>query len=176
MMSHYSDPGYVIGNSTTQELDRITQYFKFGNHMEPKSPAELPGFETLESLASAVSTTNFQPTVAELPTPEPLIREPPSSPFEIAELPGSQIRTLPDSPSTWSLEDARIESSLPNHKKNRLEKPFSWRTGESISILGDQHVDPRAPSALKPEDSNMNQQRQGSTPGGRKDAWEGGFF
>lgn len=170
MMSQYSDPRYVIGNSTTQELDRITQFFKFGNDREPKTPAELPGYgtfaESAKSFASAVSTANFQPAVAELP----------STPLEIAELPDNQISRLPDSASTWSFEHARIESSFPIDKKNLLEGFVDWEPGESSSILGDEHVDPTASSALQLEDSNMNQQRQGSTPDGRKDAWEGGFF
>lgn len=41
VMSHYSDPRYVIGNSTAQELERIARLFKFGNENEPRSPVEL---------------------------------------------------------------------------------------------------------------------------------------
>ena len=59
VMSHYSDPSYVLGNSTTQDLERIARMLKFGETSEPVYAAEEYAAE--EYAAELDNTIAFAP-------------------------------------------------------------------------------------------------------------------
>lgn len=69
VMSHYSDPNYVIGNSTAKGLERIARLFKFGDDgdlIRSDSLTELPADGRTTSRGSPVLCAKFQPSMAEL--------------------------------------------------------------------------------------------------------------
>lgn len=88
VMSHYSDPSYVIGNSTAQELERIARLFKFGNESEPRSPAELSA-NSREYSPLTLRTTSIGSKVLQ-PTSQPQLPDS-GGPQEAIEMPTNEM-------------------------------------------------------------------------------------
>lgn len=128
VMSHYSDPRYVIGNSTAEELERIARLFKSGNDSDPRSPAELPANSReyiplaprTRSIGSTVSSAPIQPQIAELES------------TVIAELPASfAFSHQRPSPTTWNASQSDESIKHYQGKGKKPETPTSsGETGE----------------------------------------------
>lgn len=157
VMSHYSDPSYVIGNSSTQELERIARLFKFGNESEPRSPAELSA-NSHEYNPLTLRTTSIGSNVLHS-TSQPQLPDFEGAPIE---LPTNEM--------------SATENYLPtNYSTNRFDENIYFE--ELLrSNLDDLRAGPLASKNSQTEESNIGYRGKGKASAGSGEAEEGGFF
>lgn len=143
VLSHYSDPEYVIGNSTAEELERIARLFKSGNDSEPQSLAELStnsreylpltGWTTRSKTITPIEPTEMESLEfhSTRPSERPPTRSIVFTPMEPAELEANEAAELPASfafrqPSpTWSASQTDESNKHYRGKGKNPETPTS---------------------------------------------------
>lgn len=171
VMSHYSDPTYVIGNSTTQQLERIARLFKFGGNSEPISPKE-PRFPI--ELPPELPPTPARRTGLMKSTVLPIDSD--SEPRFPLEFAATRATTMESTvlPAISQPQLAELEGGQ--------NLPLDWfrldeqETKSLRSALGDQHASPTSSKNPQMEDSNIGYRGKGKAPAVRGEAEEGGFF